>query len=273
MSGRLADQTAVITGSSSGIGAAIATKFAEEGANVVTNSRALERAETTAEDIIDAGGNATAVEADIADPDDAEYLIEQAVDEYGSLDIMVNNAGVSVVGPTMEMDPEDWQHVIDVNLSGVFYSAQAAGRQMIEQGTGGQMINISSMFGSVGIQGRTPYNASKGGVNTLTKCLAVELAEDDISVNAIAPGYIVTELTNQTRESDDRGTVLDRDDWPYYGYDNVHIENRTPMGRFGTLEEMQNVALFLAEGNNYTTGEIITSDGGWSAFGWGSKGL
>ncbi len=273
MSGRLADETAVVTGSSSGIGAAIATKFAEEGANVVTNSRALERAETTATEITEAGGDATAVEADISDPEGAGHLVEQAIDAYGSIDIMVNNAGVSVVGPIMELDPEDWQHVIDVNLSGVFYSAQAAGRQMIEQGTGGQMINVSSMFGSVGVQGRAPYNASKGGVDTLTKCLAVELAEHEICVNAMAPGYIQTELTDQTRESDDRGTVLDKDDWPYYGYDDVHIENRTPMGRFGTLEEMQTVALFLAEGGHYTTGEILTTDGGWSAFGWGSKDL
>lgn len=273
MSERLADQTAVVTGSSSGIGAAIATKFAEEGANVVTNSRALERAETTASEITDAGGNATAVEADISNPDEAEHLVERAVEEFGSLDIMVNNAGISVVDPILEIDPEDWRQVIDVNLSGVFYSAQAAGKRMAEQGTGGQMINISSMFGSVGIQGRAPYNASKGGVNTLTQCLAVELAEHDVCVNAMAPGYIVTELTDQTRESDDRGTVLDKDDWPYYGYDEVHVENRTPMGRFGTLEEMQNVALFLAEGDHYTTGEVITSDGGWSAFGWGSKAL
>ncbi len=273
MSERLADETAVITGSSSGIGAAIAKRFAEEGANVVTNSRALERAEETAEEITDAGGTATAVEADMSDPKDADYLVEQAVDAYGSLDIMVNNAGISVVEPAMELDPEDWQNVIDVNLSGVFYGAQAAGRRMIEQGTGGQIINVSSMFGSVGVQGRAPYNASKGGVDNLTRCLAVELGEHDVCVNALAPGYIETELTAQTKESDDRGTLLDEDDWPYYGYDDAHIENRTPMGRFGTLEEVGTVALFLAEGGHYTTGEILTADGGWSAFGWGSKGV
>jgi 3-oxoacyl-[acyl-carrier protein] reductase len=271
MSGRLADETAVVTGSSSGIGAALAKGFAEEGANVVTNSRALERAETTATEITDDGGTATAVEADISDPDGASRLVEEAVEAYGSIDIMVNNAGVSVVDPIVELDPEDWQHVIDVNLSGVFYGAQAAARRMIEQGTGGQILNVSSMFGSFGVQGRSPYNASKAGVNTLTQCLAVELAEHDICVNAMAPGYVETELTDQTSESDDRGTTLDRDDWPYYGYDETHIANRTPMGRFATLEEMQTVALFLVEGGHYTTGEILTADGGWSAFGWGSK--
>ncbi len=272
MSGRLADETAVVTGSSSGIGAAIAIRFAEEGANVVTNSRTLDRAETTAEEIRDDGGTASAVEADISDPAGASHLVDRAVDEYDSLDIMVNNAGVTVVEPLMELDPEEWRRVIDVNLSGVFYCAQAAGRRMIERGGGGQLINVSSMFGSVGIQGRAPYNASKGGVNTLTKCLAVELAEHDICVNAMAPGYIETELTAGTRESDDRGTSLGREEWPYYGFDDAHIENRTPLGRFGTLEEIGSVALFLAEGGHYTTGEVITSDGGWSAFGWGSKG-
>ena len=273
MSQRLADETAVITGSSSGIGAAIAKRFAEEGADVVTNSRASERAEATAGEIADAGGTATAVEADVSDPEGAEHLVESAVDAYGSLDIMVNNAGISVVEPAMEIDPEDWQNVIDTNLSGVFYGAQAAGREMIEQGTGGQIINVSSMFGKIGVQGRAPYNASKGGVNNLTRCLAVELGEHDICVNSLAPGYIGTELTAQTKESDDRGTHLDEDDWPYYSYDDTHIENRTPMGRFGTLEEVGTVALFLAEGGHYTTGEILTADGGWSAFGWGSKGV
>jgi 3-oxoacyl-[acyl-carrier protein] reductase len=270
MSDRLADKTAVVTGSSSGIGAAIATKFAEEGANVITNSRKLERAEKTAAEITENGDTATAVEADVSDPDDAHHLIDRAVEEYGSIDIMVNNAGISVIEPAMEMDPEDWQSVIDTNLSGVFYGAQAAGKQMIEQGTGGQIVNISSIFGKIGIQGRAPYNASKGGVNNLTRNLAVELAEHDIGVNALAPGFIKTELDEQTRESSEE--LLDEDNWPYYGYDDTHIEHRVPMDRFGTLEEMQNVALFLAEGDHYTTGEILNADGGWLAFGWGSKG-
>ena len=272
MPGRLADQTAVVTGSSSGIGAAIARGFAEEGANVVTNSRALERAESTAREITDAGGTAIAIEADVSDPEDARRLVERATEEYGSLDIMVNNAGVTSVAPLVELEPEEWQRVIDVNLSGVFYGAQAAGRRMIEQGSGGQIINVSSMFGSVGVQGRAPYNASKGGVDSLTKALAVELAEHDVCVNAMAPGYVETELTEETSADEDRGTDLGREEWPYYGYDETHIENRTPLGRFGTLEEIQTVALFLAEGGHYTTGEILTSDGGWSAFGWGSKG-
>lgn len=286
MSERLADETAVVTGSSSGIGAVIAKTFAEEGANVITNSRALERAQETADEITADGGTATAVEADISNPDDAHALTEAAIEEYGSISIMVNNAGISVIEPAMEMDPEDWQTVIDTNLSGVFYGAQAAGTRMIEQGTGGQIINISSIFGKIGIQGRAPYNASKGGVNNLTRNLAVELAEHDISVNALAPGFIKTQLDEQTRESGDDETredaiesqgsaddeMLDESDWPYYGYDDTHIERRVPRDRFGTLEEMGNVATFMAEGDHYMNGEILNADGGWLAFGWGSKG-
>jgi len=150
--------------------------------------------------------------------------------------------------------------------------AQAAGQRMREGDTNGQIINISSIFGSIGVQGRGPYNASKGGVNNLTRCLAVELAEHDIQVNALAPGFIRTELDEQTRESSDEDETLDEDDWPYYGYDDQHIRNRTPMNRFGTLEEMANCALFLAAGDHYMTGEILHADGGWRAFGWNSKG-
>ncbi|WP_336000428.1 SDR family NAD(P)-dependent oxidoreductase [Halorientalis halophila] len=265
-------ETAIVTGSSSGIGMGIAEAYAEAGANVVTNSRSLERAESTAEDIRDAGGTAIAVEADVSEKADAEKLVEAAVEEFGSVDVMVNNAGISNIAPILELTEEEWREVIDVNLTGVFFGAQAAGKQMAEQDTGGQIINISSIFGSVGVQGRGPYNASKGGVNNLTRVLAVDLAEHDVQVNALAPGFIRTELDEQTRESGDDDETLDEADYPYYGYDDQHIENRNPMGRFGTLEEMANCALFLAGGDHYMTGEIMHADGGWLAFGWGSKG-
>lgn len=268
----LNNKTAVVTGSSSGIGMGIAHAYAEAGANVVTNSRAKERAEGTATDIRDEGGTAIAVEADISDRDDAQQLVNAAVDEFGSIDVMVNNAGISNIKPILEMSEQEWQEVIDVNLTGVFFGAQAAGQQMSKQDHTGQVINISSIFGDIGVQGRGPYNASKGGVHNLTRVLAVELAEHDIQVNALAPGFIRTELDEQTRESGGDDETLDEDDWPYYGYDDQHIHNRTPMGRFGTLEEMANCALFLAEGDHYMTGEIMRADGGYRAFGWGSKG-
>lgn len=271
MSGKLSGSTAIVTGSSAGIGKAIATAFAKEGANVVTNSRSEERAAATATEITEAGGTALPVEADVTDRDEVQALVDTTVAEFGGLDVMVNNAGVTAIEPMLEMEPEEWRWVLDINLTGVFFGSQAAGKQMVEQETGGQIINVSSIFGSVGVQGRAAYNASKGGVNNLTRCLAVELAEHDVHVNALAPGFIQTELVDQTSDSD---ADEDRDDtsWPYYGFDDQHIQNRTPLGRYGTREEISNWAVFLAGGDHYTTGEIIHPDGGWTAFGWGSKG-
>ena len=271
MSGRLAGQTAIVTGSSSGIGEHIAKRFAEEGANVVTNSRAQERAEETAAAIRDAGGEAVGVGADVSEKAEAEHLVEQALAEYGRVDVMVNNAGIGRIAPALEMTEAEWQDVIDVNLSGVFFGAQAAGKAMAEQGDGGHIINISSIFGSIGVQGRAPYNASKGGVDNLTRCLAVELAEYEVHVNALAPGFIKTQLDEQTREEQDETDDEDKEPWPRYGYDDQDIRNRVPLDRFGSVEEMSNCAVFLASGDHYMTGEVLHNDGGWLAFGWGSK--
>jgi 3-oxoacyl-[acyl-carrier protein] reductase len=272
MSEELAGQTAIVTGSSSGIGEHIAQRFAAEGANVVTNSRSQNRAEATAESIRHKGGEAIGVGADVSEKAEAERLVERALEEYGTLDIMVNNAGIGRIAPALEMTEEEWKDVIDVNLTGVFFGAQAAGNAMAEQGRGGHIINISSIFGSIGVQGRAPYNASKGGVNNLTRCLAVELAEYDVHVNALAPGFIKTALDEQTREEKAEDADEEREPWPRYGYDDRDIQNRTPLDRFGTLEEMGNCALFLASGDHYMTGEVMHADGGWLAFGWGSKG-
>ncbi|MEF8788764.1 MAG: SDR family oxidoreductase [Haloarculaceae archaeon] len=272
MTGRLDGKTAIVTGSSSGIGEGIAERFAEEGANVVTNSRSAERAEATAEAIREAGGTAVAAEADVSEKAEVETLVDAAVEEFGSLDVMVNNAGISHIAPALEMPEDEWRRVIDVNLTGPFFGAQVAGQRMAEQGDGGQIINVSSIFGSIGVQGRAPYNASKGGLNNLTRCLAVELAEYDVGVNALAPGFIKTALDEQTRE--EKEDEVDRSDrpWPRYGYEDQDIRDRAPLDRFGTTDEMANCATFLAEGEHYMTGEVMHADGGWLAFGWGSKG-
>jgi 3-oxoacyl-[acyl-carrier protein] reductase len=251
-------RTAIVTGSSGGIGKAIAERFAEEGANVVTNSRAEERAEAAAADIRDAGGSAVGAAADVSDYDAVEGLVEAAVEEFGDLDVFVNNAGHSITGPSEDLDPADWRSVLEVDLTGVYFGCRAAGRQFIEQGNGGAIVNVSSMMGHQGLHERAAYCAAKAGVDNLTRTLAVEWAEHGVYVNSLAPGYILTELVEQTMETAD--------------YDREDIQNRTPLGRFGTLEEMAECALFLASRNNFVTGEVLTADGGWSAFAWGSRG-
>jgi 3-oxoacyl-[acyl-carrier protein] reductase len=181
---------------------------------------------------------------------------------------MVNNAGTTVEKPVLELTPDEWRRVLDVNLTGVFLGARAAGRVMAEQGTGGHVLNMSSIWGSVGVQGRAPYNASKGAIENLTRALAVELAEHDVHVNALAPGYVRTALAEAPWGERAEGRD---DEWPYYGYADEHIENRTPLGRYGRLEEVAECATFLAAGDHYVTGEVLHLDGGWLAFGWGSK--
>lgn len=248
-------KTAVVTGSSSGIGFAIARHLADEGANVVVNSRSRDRA-VAAADEIDSGA-VLPVEADVTDYDSLRSLVDRAVEEFGSLDVWVNNAGINLRGPAEEISLDDWQTVIDVNLTGTFYGARVAGKRMIEQGTGGNIVNISSMMGEQGQTGRTPYNTSKGGVNNLTRCLAVEWAEHDVHVNAVAPGYIRTEMVDDARDQ--------------IGFDEQDVVDRTPLGRFGTVDEVANCVAFLAEGDHFMTGEILHPDGGWLSFGWGSK--
>jgi len=258
MSERLSGQTAIVTGSSGGIGRAVAERFAEEGANVVTNSRSRERAEATAEAIREAGGTAVAVESDVTDYDAMDALVEAAVEEFGSLDVMVNNAGVTSIGAAEDIDPDDWKRVVDVDLTGVFFGSQLAGRRMIEQESGGSILNVSSIMGEVGLHKRAPYCAAKAGVNNLTRTLAVEWAPHGVHVNALAPGFVRTDITDQTQSAAD--------------YTDDDIRNRTPLGRFGTLEEMAECAAFLVGTDHYVTGEVLRADGGWTAYAWGSDG-
>ena len=258
MTDRLAGQTAIVTGSSAGIGAAIAKRFAAEGANVVTNSRALERAEATAEAIRETGGSAVAIESDVTDYDAMETLVEGTVSEFGSLDVMVNNAGVTEIGPAEDIGPDEWRSIVDVDLTGVFFGAQLAGRQMLGQESGGAILNVSSIMGELGFHWRAPYAAAKAGVNNLTRTLAVEWAPHGIHVNALAPGFVKTDITDQTQSS--------------ANYTDDDIRNRTPLDRYGTLEEMAECATFLVGNDHYVTGEVLHADGGWTAYAWGSDG-
>jgi len=247
--------TAIVTGASRGIGSGIAMKLADYGASVVVNYRSSnERAETVVDEITSQGGNAVSVQADVSDHDDVEALVEATVDRYGSLDIMVNNAGITSLGPAEAIDIEDWRRVIDVDLTGVFIGSRAAGQQMQSQDGGGSIVNIASIMGEMGFAKRAPYCAAKAGVNNLTRTLAVEWAKDDIQVNALAPGFIQTDITQQTQDS--------------AGYTDDDIRRRTPMERYGTVEEMANCVTFLARDDTYVTGEILRADGGWTSDAW-----
>jgi 3-oxoacyl-[acyl-carrier protein] reductase len=251
---RLEGRVAVVTGSSGGIGLAIATEFAREGASVVVNSRDVARAEHAASTLAQEGLRASGFAADIRRPEGARTLAETAVSRYGRLDIWVNNAGINVIKPALELEADEWAGVIETNLSGCFYGAQAAGRLMVPQKRG-VIIQIGSIIGEVGLPRRVPYTAAKHGLIGLTKVLAAEWARDNVRVVCLDPGYISTGLGVKSQTRGGAFTAAD-------------IERRTPMGRFGEAVEVARVAVFLASDDaSYITGSHVTVDGGWVAYG------
>lgn len=250
---KLDGKTAIITGSSSGIGRSIAESYLEEGANVVINSRSQSRAEETASELRGSNGAVYPVEADVSNQESVRRLVEETVSEFGEVNIFVNNAGKTEIDHAEKLTSDEWQSVIDVNLTGVFYGSQAAGQRMIDQGDGGQIINISSAASRIGFPGRAPYTAAKAGVNNLTRTLAAEWGRHEIYVNGLAPGFIKTKLSQEAGSKSDE-----------------EIRDRTPLNRWGSLEEMANCATFLAAGDHFISGEIIHADGGWATNLWGT---
>ncbi len=250
MTGRLSGKVAAITGSSRGIGRAIAEAFLAEGARVVVNSRSAEQASAVAREL---GDDCAGVGADISSAAGAKAVVDAALNAFGRLDVMVANAGINVVEDAVSLSPEDWERIIAVNLSGVFYVAQAAGRVMLEQRRG-SVISIASVTSFNAFPRRVAYTTSKAGVAQMTKVLAVEWAPH-VRVNAIAPGYVRTDLVE--------GLVKEgRLDIP-------SLERRTPMGRLAEPAEIAKVAVFLAsEDAGYITGETLLVDGGWVAYGF-----
>ena len=239
-----------ITGSSRGIGAAIADAFAGQGALVVINSRHQRSADEAA---VRLGRSAVGVGADVSTQAGATAVVQQAVDRFGRLDVMICNAGRNAVFDSVELTESDWRDVIGLNLDGVFFSAQAAGRVMLKQG-GGSVIAIGSIAGRNAFPRRAAYNASKAAVEMLTKVLAIEWAPT-VRVNCVAPGYVQTDLIEELRQTG-------RLDYP-------SLIRRTPMRRFGEPAEIADAALFLAsEHSRYITGETLVVDGGWSAYGF-----
>ncbi|MCI7149043.1 3-oxoacyl-[acyl-carrier-protein] reductase [Fusicatenibacter saccharivorans] len=237
---------AVVTGASRGIGKAIAMKFAQLGATVVINyNGSAQKAEEVKQSIIADGGRAVIKQCNVADYDACEAFIKEVIDQFGRIDILVNNAGITKDGLIMRMSEEDFTNVVDVNLKGTFHCIRFASRQMMKQRSG-RIINMSSVVGISGNAGQINYAASKAGVIGMTKSAAKELASRGITVNAIAPGYIETDMTNVLSDKVKEETM-----------------KQIPLGRLGQTGDIAAAAAFLASDEaGYITGQVLAVDGG-----------
>ena len=253
MSQRLAEKTAIVTGAASGIGRAIARRFAEEGATVVvadTREEPREGGEPTHERILSEGGTARFVRTDVSSVDDLEAVVAETRDEYGRLDVMVNNAGIfPPQSDVTDVDEETYDDVLAVNLKGVYFGSQTAIDAMQEQDEGGVIVNMSSIAGLAGYDRSSAYCASKGGVANLTRELAVEQGPNGIRVNALAPGIVETAQTKQDEEE-----VIGE------------YTEQIPLRRDGRPEDVADAAVFLASDEAaYVTGHNLVVDGGYMA--------
>ncbi len=239
-------KVAVVTGASRGIGKAIALKLAAEGATVIINyNGSAQKAEEVKKEIEKAGGKAMTIQCDVTDFDACKIFIQKVIETHSSIDILVNNAGITKDGLLMKMSEEDFDSVINTNLKGAFHCIRFASRQMMKQRSG-KIINISSVVGVAGNAGQANYAASKAGVIGLTKAAAKELAPRNINVNAIAPGFIDTDMTSVLTEKMKE-----------------QVAEQIPLKKFGNPEDIANATAFLAsDAAGYITGQVLMVDGG-----------
>jgi 3-oxoacyl-[acyl-carrier protein] reductase len=248
---QLTDQVAIITGSARGIGRATALCLAREGAHIVVADINAAGAQEAAAEIAGLGRRTLVVETDVADQGQVQAMVQSAIETFGRVDILVNNAGNAVLTPLLETTAATWDRTLKIHLYGTFFCTQAVVRHMVPQRRG-RIVNMSSVSGLVGSAGRVAYSAAKGGINMLTRVLAVELAPHGIRVNAVAPGAVETELSRAA------WTPADRE-----GYFRL-----TPVERLGQPEDIAQTVLFLClPQSDYMTGQILAVDGGFSIAG------
>jgi NAD(P)-dependent dehydrogenase (short-subunit alcohol dehydrogenase family) len=247
----LSGRVGIVTGAGRGLGRTMALALAAAGADICATARSLDEIEALAGEVRALGRRAIAVTADATDETAAARVVEAAVEQLGRVDILLNNAGINIRKPLLELSEEEYRRVLDTNLVGYFHFAREAGRQLVKQGSG-KVINVSSIMGHVALASQGAYASSKGAVEQLTKVMALEWASHNVQVNAIGPTYFETELTKPLFEDPER---------------NAFISGRTPMGRWGQPHELAGAVIFLASrASDYVTGHTLMVDGGWTAW-------
>lgn len=247
----LTDQTAIVTGASKGIGKEIALLLAESGANVAIIARKQEELEDVAREIERLGRKALPISFDLMKTNEIEEVIDRIYKHFGRIDILINNAGINIPEPAEEVSIENWDKIMNINLKSVFFTSKAAGKYMKEHGRG-KIVNMSSQMAFVGYYKRSAYSTSKGGITQLTKALSIEWASSNINVNAIAPTFIETPMTEVMFEDREfRNEVL----------------SRIPLGRLAKTEDLFGAVIYLASNaSNMVTGQTLVVDGGWTVW-------
>jgi len=247
----LTDKTAIVTGGSKGLGLAMAAGLASAGANIIIVNRNATEGQAAADELVNSYGNrVVAYNANVTDPANMEAMSSAAMDTFGRIDILINNAGINVRGAIDALEYSEFKSVMDVNVNGVWLASKAVIPYMKQAG-GGRIINIASTLGLVGMANRTPYTSSKGAVVQMTRALGLELAPFNINVNAICPGPFLTEMNIPIADTDEAKNF---------------IIGATALARWGELQEIQGAAIFLAsDAASYMVGSVLTVDGGWTA--------